>query len=294
MNIPDAPIVTLNIDGKRRRFDLDNPVLPSWVEDNTFASDGYPYKDKLKRKLYDKALQDLQAELVKVLYWLQESGERVIALFEGRDAAGKGGTIGAIRENLNPRKVRAVALSKPSDVEQGHWYYHRYVDTCPSKGEMVLFDRSWYNRAGVEPVMGFCTPEQHEKFLDETPDFERMITRDGIHFFKFWLTIGQEMQLKRFHDRRHSPVKYWKLSSIDIIGMQKWDDYTSARDTMVSATHSAHAPWTVIRMNDKRRGRLEVLRHILLNIDYEGKDRKALGSPDPKIIGAGPEALERD
>ena len=285
MNIPDAPIVTLNIDGKRRRFDLDNPVLPGWVEDNTFASDGYPYKDKLKRKLYDETLEELQAELVKVLYWLEESGERVIALFEGRDAAGKGGTIGAIRENLNPRKVRSVALAKPSDVEQGQWYYQRYVDHFPTKGEMVLFDRSWYNRAGVEPVMGFCTPEQHEKFLDETPDFERMITRDGIHFFKFWLTIGQEMQLKRFHDRRHDPVKVWKLSPIDIKALTKWDDYAAARDTMFAATHTRHAPWTVVRSNDKRRARINVIRTILRALPYAGKDEAKIGRIDRKIIG---------
>lgn len=285
MDIPDAPVVTLNMEGKRRRFDLDNPVLPDWVKDNAFASDGYPHKRKLKRKVYEQTLDDLQAELVKVLYWLEESGERVIALFEGRDAAGKGGTIGAIRENLNPRRVRAVALSKPSDVEQGQWYYQRYVDHFPTTGEMVLFDRSWYNRAGVEPVMGFCTPEQHKKFLRETPDFEQMITREGIHFFKFWLTIGQEMQLKRFHDRRHNPVKVWKLSPIDIKALTKWDDYADARDQMFAATHSKHAPWTVVRSNDKRRARINVIRTILRALPYTGKDEAKIGRIDRKVIG---------
>ena len=218
---------------------------------------------------------------------MQETGKRVIAVFEGRDAAGKGGSISVLHEFLNPRTARNVALSKPSDVERGQWYFQRYIEHFPTTGELVSFDRSWYNRGGVEPVMGFCTPEQHRAFLHDTPEFEKMIVEEGIVFFKFWLNIGRETQLKRFHDRRHSPVKYWKLSGIDIIGMQKWDDYTAARDTMISTTHTAHAPWTVIRMNDKRRGRLEVLRHILSNVDYKGKDRDAIGSPTPRSSAPG-------
>ncbi len=177
-----------------------------------------------------------------MLYWLQEAGQRVMVVFEGRDAAGKGGSIEAIRENLNPRHVRSVALSKPSDVQMGQWYYQRYIEHFPTKGEMILFDRSWYNRAGVEPVMGFCTPQQHEAFLKETPRFEKIVVNDGIHFFKFWIDIGREMQLRRFHDRRHSKLKIWKLSPIDIKALSKWDEYTQARDTMLEATDSAHAP----------------------------------------------------
>ncbi len=251
MNIPDAPIVDLEIDGMQRKFDLDNPILPDWVEDNVFSSDGYPYDKKLKTRHYEKDLRRLHKELVKVQYWLEENSQRVIAIFEGRDAAGKGGTINSIRQNLNARSIRTVALSKPSDTERGQWYFQRYVDHFPTTGEMVLFDRSWYNRAGVEPVMGFCTPEQHDKFLDEVPDFEKLITRDGVFLFKFWLNIGQETQLKRFHDRRHDPVKVWKLSPIDIKALSKWDDYTNARDLMFERTHSEHAPWTIVRSNDK-------------------------------------------
>ena len=284
MIIPDAPIVDLEINGKKRKFDLDNPVLPDWVEDNAFSSDGYPHKKELKSGDYDEALYKLQIELVKVLYWLEEKEQRVIVLFEGRDAAGKGGTIGAIRDNLNPRAVRSVALPKPSDTERGQWYFQRYIDHFPTHGEMVLFDRSWYNRAGVEPVMGFCTPDQHEKFLDEVPDFERMITRDGIHFFKIWLTIGQETQLKRFHDRRHDPVKIWKLSPIDIKALSKWDDYTRARDEMFKRTHMAHAPWTIVMSNDKKRARLNVVRHILNALPYDGKDPANIGEIDTAIV----------
>ncbi|MCB1386969.1 MAG: polyphosphate kinase 2 [Nitratireductor sp.] len=286
LNIPDAPVVELDIDGIQRSFDLDDPALPDWVKDEAFASDGYPYGKKLGRRKYEKTLYALQAELVKVLFWLQESGGRVMAVFEGRDAAGKGGTINAIRANLNPRHARVVALSKPSDTEQGQWYFQRYVDHFPTRGEIVLFDRSWYNRAGVEPVMGFCTPEQHAKFLAETPIFEKMITGEGIHFFKFWLTIGQEMQLKRFHDRRHDPVKVWKLSPIDIKALAKWDAYALARDQMFTATHSAYAPWTIVRSNDKRRARINVIRAILHALPYDGKDERVIGEIDPQIVSA--------
>ena len=284
MIIPDAPIVDLKIDGKSRKFDLDNPVLPEWVEDNDFSSDGYPYQKKLKRKHYEKDLRDLHKELVKVQYWLEESGQRVISIFEGRDAAGKGGTINSIRENLNARAIRTVALSKPSDTERGQWYFQRYVDHFPTTGEMVLFDRSWYNRAGVEPVMGFCSPQQHEKFLDEVPDFEKLITRDDIHFFKFWLNIGQETQLKRFHDRRHDPVKVWKLSPIDIKALSKWNEYTKVRDQMFERTHTEHAPWTIVRSNDKRRARLNVIRTMLNALPYDGKDEDNIGEIDPNIV----------
>jgi len=284
MKIADAPELTLTVSGKKRRFDLDKPKLPDWIDDKAFESDGYPYKKKMKVDEYEDTLPRLQAELVKVQYWLQESKYRVICLFEGRDAAGKGGTISRIRENLNPRYIRSVALSKPSDVELGQWYFQRYVDHFPTSGEMVLFDRSWYNRAGVEPVMGFCSPEQHEKFLFAVPHFEQMIIRDGIHLFKFWLSIGQEMQLKRFHDRRHDPCKIWKLSPVDIKAMEKWEEYGKARDTMFSRTHTRFAPWTVVRTNDKRRGRINVIRHLLHALPYEGKDEDVIGKVDRKII----------
>lgn len=284
MKIADAPVVDLQIGGKKRKFDLDNPDLPAWVEDNALASDGYPYDGKLKRSTYETELLNAQKELVKVQYWLQESGARVIALFEGRDAAGKGGTIKRIREHVNPRQVRTVALPKPSDTERGQWYFQRYVDHFPTSGEMVLFDRSWYNRAGVEPVMGFCTDDQYEQFLDEVVPFEQMITRDGIYFFKFWLTIGQEMQLKRFHDRRHDPVKVWKLSPIDIKALGKWNEYTAARDRMFADTHTGKAPWTIIESNDKRRARINAMRVILDALPYEGKDDRMIGEIDRHIV----------
>ncbi len=198
----ESKAVVLDIGGKKRAFDIDDPKLPGWIDDNAFSSGGYPYQDKLDKDIFAKTLEDLQAELVKVQFWLQKTGGRVMALFEGRDAAGKGGAIHDILAYMNPRTARVVALTKPTETEQGQWYYQRYVTKFPTAGEFVLFDRSWYNRAGVEPVMGFCTPEQHAHFLKQTPRFEKLIVEDGIHFFKFWLDIGREMQLKRFHDRR--------------------------------------------------------------------------------------------
>jgi polyphosphate kinase 2 len=216
-----------------------------------------------------------------------------MALFEGRDAAGKGGTIFVLRQYMNPRTARNVALTKPTPTETGQWYYQRYVDHFPTSGEFVTFDRSWYNRAGVEPVMGFCTPQQHEKFLDETPHFERMISNEGIHFFKFWLNIGRETQLERFHDRRWSPLKNWKFSPIDIAGINKWDDYTRARDEMFERTHKAFAPWIIVRANDKRRARLAVIQRILLSLPYDGRDLDAIGKPDKKIVGEGPSFLDK-
>jgi len=280
--------IELKINGEKRLFDIDNPDLPDWIEDKAFGSDDYPYDKKLKRGTYEEELEALQIELVKVQSWLQTSGERVIAVFEGRDAAGKGGSIGATRAFMNPRTARIVALPKPTEKERGQWYYQRYVDHFPTAGEMVMFDRSWYNRAGVEPVMGFCTPQEHESFLQDTPLFERMPVREGIHLFKFWLNIGREMQLKRFHDRRHSQLKSWKLSPMDMASLNKWDDYTKKRDLMLEQTHTDHAPWAVVRANDKRRARLNLIRHMLHNLPYEGKDIAAIGEIDKKILGQGP------
>jgi polyphosphate kinase 2 len=278
----------LNIDGRTRSFDIDNSKLPEWVEDGALVSGDFPYTDKMSKDEYGETLEQLQIQLVKMQYWLQDTGQRVMIIFEGRDAAGKGGTIFNLRQYMNPRNARNVALPKPSETERGQWYFQRYVSHFPSTGEFVTFDRSWYNRAGVEPVLGFCTPEQHESFLEEVPGFERMIVADGIHFFKFWLNIGQIMQLKRFHDRRHSPLKNWKFSPIDIAGAEKWDDYTRARDEMMERTHTAHAPWTIVKSNDKRRARLAVIRRILLSLPYQGRDINVIGKEDPLIIGSGP------
>ena len=215
----ESRAVELDIHDKKRVFDIDDPVLPGWIDDKAFGSGDYPYDKKLDNKEYERLLKLLQIELVKVQFWQQKTGKRIMAVFEGRDAAGKGGVIHATTSYMNPRSARVVALTKPTGTEQGQWYYQRYVATFPTTGEFVLFDRSWYNRAGVEPVMGFCTPEQYEKFLKETPRFEKMIVSEGIHLFKFWLDIGREMQLKRFHDRRHDPLKIWKLSPMDIAAL---------------------------------------------------------------------------
>ncbi|MCV9962527.1 polyphosphate kinase 2 [Pararhizobium sp. BT-229] len=280
--------VELVVNGKERVFDIDNPELPDWIDKAALASGDYPYDKKFDNDDYEDMLEKLQVELVKVQFWLQATGQRVMAIFEGRDAAGKGGAIYATRSYMNPRSARVVALTKPTETERGQWYYQRYVTHFPTAGEFVMFDRSWYNRGGVEPVMGFCTPEQHQHFLKQTPRFEKLITGDGIHFFKFWLDIGREMQLKRFHDRRHDPLKVWKLSPMDIAALTKWDLYTKARDGMLEATHTEHAPWTVVRANDKRRARLDLIRHMLKTLDYDGKDKAAIGDIDDKILGFGP------
>jgi polyphosphate kinase 2 len=272
-------------------FDLDDPQLPSRIEEAALGSDGYPYPDRLKRKVYEAELEALQVELVKLLAWQQANGERVLLLFEGRDAAGKGGSIRVVRHYLNPRHARIVALAAPSDRERGQWYFQRYAEELPAAGEMVLFDRSWYNRGVVEPVMGFCTPEEAERFLAGAPDFERMLARDNIRVFKFWLSIGREQQLKRFHDRRHDPLKAWKISRVDIAAMEKWDEFTRARDRMIEKTHSEHAPWLIVKANDNRRARLALIRHVLSSIDYAGRDPAAIGEVDDKILGVGPEAL---
>ncbi|MEM8796440.1 MAG: polyphosphate kinase 2 [Pseudomonadota bacterium] len=275
-------------------FDLEDPDLPEGFEECAFRSGDYPYDKRLKRKDYEEALRDLQVELVKLQDWVRTTGERIVLLFEGRDAAGKGGTIHAFKEYMNPRHARVIALTKPTETERGQWYFQRYVEHLPTKGEIVMFDRSWYNRAGVEPVMGFCSNEERDAFLAEAPRFEDVIVDNGIRFFKFWLNVGREMQLKRFHDRRHSPLKRWKLSPIDLRALGKWDDYTAARDLMIARTHSVHAPWTIVRSNDKRRARLNAVRHVLSNIEYDGKDHDVIGDIDPKILGGGTAFLKAD
>ena len=284
--------VDITIGGKLRSFDIDDPVLPDWVEEKKLSAGDFPYDKKMKREDYDSTLEALQVELVKVQFWLQATGKRVMAVFEGRDAAGKGGAIFATRAYLNPRYARVVALTKPTETERGQWYFQRYISHFPTAGEFVLFDRSWYNRAGVEPVMGFCTPEEHKRFLKEAPRLEKMLVHEDVHLFKFWLDIGRETQIERFHDRRHSPLKCWKLSDMDIAALTKWDDYTQKRDEMLEKTHTDAAPWTVVRANDKRRARVNLIRHILLALDYEGKDKKAIGEIDDKILGSGPDFLK--
>ncbi len=274
-------------------FSLDAPKLPSAIEDAAMRSGGYPYDKRMKREEYEDQLYKLQVQLVRLQMHSLKTGGRVMALFEGRDGAGKGSCIKAFTEHLNPRNTRVVALTKPTETERGQLYFQRYVVHLPTAGEIVLFDRSWYNRAGVERVMGFCTEAQLATFLREAPEFEGLLVRDGIRLFKFYLTIGREMQLKRFHERRHDPLKQWKISDVDLAAIYKYDAYTQAQIDMFRFTNTAIAPWTVIRANDQRRARLESIRAVLLASDYDGKDLAAIGKPDPQIIGSGAEFFDR-
>ena len=270
------------------KFDINADTLPREIEEAALTSGGYPYDKKLKREPYEEDLVALQIELVKMQTHLRDTGGRLLILFEGRDSAGKGGCIASILEYLNPRYARSIALAKPTEDELGQWYFQRYLAHLPSSGNIALFDRSWYNRAGVERVMGFATADQVANFLREAPELEEMLVRDGIRLFKFYLTIGREMQVQRFHERRHNPLKQWKLSDIDLAALAKWDDYTAAQHEMFRFTHTPTCPWTVIRANDQRRARLEVIRSILSSVDYEGRKDKLIGKPDPKLTGAGP------
>ena len=254
------------------------------LSDN-FSAGGYPYKNRYPLSAYENELYDLQVELLKLQEWVKRTGQKVIVIFEGRDAAGKGGTIRRFTENLNPRGARVVALSKPTEAEQGQWYFQRYVAHLPNPGEIVFFDRSWYNRAVVEPVMGFCSQAQTNAFLSEVSDFERSLIRGGIHIVKFWLAISQEEQQRRFKARQENPLKYWKLSPVDIASMEKWDDYSIAIERMFHMSDTADTPWTVIRNEDKRRGRLNAIRVLLQSVDYEGRDLKKVGAIDPLIVG---------
>lgn len=266
---------------------LDGEELPAEILEKALGSGGYPYDSRMDKKQYEQELEDLQIELAKLQKSIESSGDRILMIFEGRDAAGKGGTIKAFMEYLNPRKAHVVALAKPTDRERGQWYFQRYVAHLPTAGEMALFDRSWYNRAGVERVMGFCTKDQYEKFYKEVPAFEKILVRDGIKLFKFWLTIGREQQLMRFHSRKIDPLRKWKLSPMDIAAVEKWDEYSKARDDMLKYTHSDMVPWTTIKANDKRRSRLNAIRKLLLGVEYEGKDEEKIGVLDPNIISSG-------
>ncbi|MDB5594798.1 MAG: hypothetical protein JWM36_1759 [Hyphomicrobiales bacterium] len=265
-------------------FAVDSKTLPRHIDDAALTSGHFPYAEKLKRKAYEKELRRLQIQLVRMLASVKARRERVVIVFEGRDAAGKGGAINRLIAHLNPRSTHVVALAKPTETELGQWYFQRYVAKMPTAGEVAIFDRSWYNRSGVEAVFGFCTPEQTRQFLAETPHFEAMLARDGIKLIKIFLTIGKEMQMKRLHARWHDPLARWKLSDLDFQAIEKWDDYSHAYDSTLSATDRAEAPWTVVRANDKRRARLEVIRHILYVLDYEGRNAAVVGEPDPHIV----------
>jgi len=245
----------------------------------------FPYSERMAKKVYEKELEHLQIELVKLQHWARETGARVAIVFEGRDAAGKGGTIKRFRENLNPRGARVVALSKPSDTEATQWYFQRYIDHLPAGGQIVFYDRSWYNRGVIEHVFGFCTQAERESFFGQVPDFERMLVDEGIHLFKFWLNVGRAEQLRRFLKREQSPLKQWKLSRIDVEGLHKWEAYSAAIEETLARSHTPRTPWTVIRSDDKRRARLAAIRHVLSHLDYSRKQPSAVGTCDTTIAG---------
>ncbi|WP_077221933.1 polyphosphate kinase 2 [Rathayibacter sp. VKM Ac-2630] len=276
--------------------DDDDPVLlhrdgtriDTWRE-------GYPYDERMSREEYEAGKRLLQIELLKLQNWIKKHGRRLVVVFEGRDAAGKGGTIKRFTEHLNPRGARVVALEKPTEREATQWYFQRYVSHLPAAGEIVLFDRSWYNRAGVERVMGFCTPAQYDEFIRQTPLFESMLAGDGIDLVKLWFSVSAEEQRTRFTIRMIDPVRQWKLSPMDLASLDKWEDYTAAKEAMLAATDTDDAPWTVVKSNDKKRARLEAMRHVLSLYEYDGRDDEVVGAhgPDPLIVGPAGEVYER-
>ena len=275
--------------------DDDDPVLldADGVPQDTWR-EGYPYETRLDRATYDLEKRLLQIELIKLQSWVKDTGQRLVLVFEGRDAAGKGGTIKRFAEHLNPRGARVVALGRPTDREQSQWYFQRYVPHLPAAGEIVFFDRSWYNRAGVERVMGFCTPEQYTVFLKQAPAFEKMLVDDGVHVVKFWFSVSRSEQLTRFTIRQIDPVRQWKLSPMDLASLDKWDAYTEAKEAMFRRTDTRHSPWTVVKSNDKKRARLEAMRHVLHRFDYPGKDVDVVGVPDPLVVGAAADLFDPD
>jgi polyphosphate kinase len=258
-----------------------------------WRSGAYPYKNLLSRRVYEAQKYLLQVELLKLQAWAKETGQRVVILFEGRDAAGKGGTIKRFMEHLNPRGARVVALEKPTEVERGQWYFQRYVQHLPTAGEIVLFDRSWYNRAGVERVMGFCTDDEYQEFMRQAPQFERHLVRSGVHLIKFWFSVSREEQRRRFKERKAHPLKQWKLSPIDMASLDKWDDYTKAKESMFFETDTADAPWTVIKSDCKKRARLNAMRYVLQKLPYNNKDSTNIGTLDSLIVGRAHVVYER-
>jgi len=252
----------------------------------THANGEYPYAKKMKAADYEKEKRLLQIELLKVQKWLKSNNIKIVSIFEGRDAAGKGGTIKRFTEHLNPRIARVIALEKPTERELGEWYFQRYVTHLPTKGEMILFDRSWYNRGGVEIVMGFCTKHEHLEFMRQAPVFERMLVNSDTILFKYWFSVTRQEQIRRFHSRKHDPLKQWKLSPIDVQSLDKWDDYTAARESMFFNTDTADAPWVVVKSDDKKRARLACMRHFLYSLDYDDKDTSVVYMPDELICGS--------
>jgi polyphosphate kinase len=287
----EADLSKLRVDDS----DDDDPVLllPDGSPLDTWR-ENYPYDQRMSREEYERSKRLLQIELLKLQYWVKDAGEKVVILFEGRDAAGKGGTIKRFMEHLNPRGARVVALEKPSEREMGQWYLQRYVTQLPTTGEIALFDRSWYNRAGVERVMGFCSPSEYLEFMREAPEWERMLVRSGIRLIKLWFSVTRSEQRTRFLIRQVDPVRQWKLSPTDLASLDKWDEYTEAKEAMFFYTDTADAPWIVIKSNDKKRGRVESMRHVLNLFNYTNKDPEVVGTPDPLIVGPASDLFEDD
>jgi polyphosphate kinase 2 len=277
--------VEYDLDGEPDLVNMDGHRLETWRED-------FPYRERMSRPEYDRVKRQMQIELLKLQTWIKKSGERVVIIFEGRDAAGKGGTIKRFTQHLNPRGTKVVALDKPSPRESTQWYFQRYIAYLPAAGEVVLLDRSWYSRAGVERVMGFCTEEEYQEFLIEAPDLERMLVRSGIHLIKFWFSVSRSEQRTRFAIRQLDPVRRWKLSPMDLASLDKWSEYTRAKESMFFHTDTADAPWTVVKSNDKKRGRVEAMRWVLSRFNYPGKDFDIIGQPDPQIVMPAKVAIE--
>lgn len=253
---------------------------------HAFETGEYPYKRKISRRVYERHKAELQVELLKVQRWVEDTGQKIVLLFEGRDAAGKGGTIKRFMEHLNPRTARVVALAKPSDRERTQWFFQRYIHHLPAAGEIVMFDRSWYNRAGVERVMSFCSPNDYLEFMREAPALEQMLVNSGISLFKYWFSVTQEEQHRRFKARERDPLKQWKLSPVDRASLNKWDDYTEAKEAKFFYTDTAAAPWIVVKSDDKKRARLNCMQHFLSSLSYPEKDTHIVRGPDPLIVGA--------
>jgi len=279
----------------RERIAFQEGAQPSPDDElsDNWRSGGYPYRNRMLRKNYERQKFRLQVELLKLQAWVKETGQRVVILFEGRDAAGKGGTIKRFMEHLNPRGARVVALEKPTETERGQWYFQRYVQHLPTAGEIVLFDRSWYNRAGVERVMGFCTQDEYAEFMRQAPEFERNLVRSGIHLIKFWFSVSREEQRRRFKERRAHPLKQWKLSPIDMASLDKWEDYTKAKEAMFFHTDTVDSPWTVVKSDCKKRARINAMRYVLHRLPYHGKDTAKVGAVDPLLVGRANAVYER-
>ena len=294
MPVKDANFSMPKVSAERQDQSLsDIKDVKGLAKNKIFADANYPYSTKMNRAKYETLKQELQIEILKMQGWAKETGQRILILFEGRDAAGKGGTIKRLMEHMNPRGARVVALEKPSNEELGQWYFQRYVKHLPSAGEIVLFDRSWYNRAGVERVMGFCKSGDYLEFMRQAPELERMLVRSGVTFFKLWFSVSRNEQFRRFQQRKVDPLKQWKLSPIDMASLDKWENYTEAKEAMFFYTDTADAPWTVIKSDCKKRARINVMRFILNNLDYPNKNKSVVGPPDPLIVGAAKNIYEK-